>query len=156
MADTPAKKSGVNQQRSRSRRLAIQALYQWILNTSTANDLIAQFEQDNSMHEQCSEYFRDIVSQSIAMKDDLDKLIAAQMDRDIARLDPVEHAILLIGMYELKARIDVPYRVVINEAVRLTKKFGAQDGHKYVNAVLDRASVELREGERDHASKEHA
>jgi N utilization substance protein B len=156
VADASEKKSGVNQQRSRSRRLAIQALYQWILNTSSANDLIAQFEQDNAMHEQGREYFRDIVSQSIAMKDDLDALIADQADRDIALLDPVEYAILLIGVYELKARIDVPYRVVINEAVRLSKKFGAQDGHKYVNAVLDGLSVVLRKAERDQAGKEHA
>ncbi len=156
MADKPEKKSGVNQQRSRSRRLAIQALYQWILNTSSADDLIAQFEKDNSMQQHGSEYFRDIVSQTIAMKDDLNALIAERADRDIAQLDPVEHSILLVGMYELKARIDVPYRVVINEAVRLSKKFGAADGHKYVNAVLDGASFVLRKAERDQASKERA
>jgi N utilization substance protein B len=156
VAGKPEKKSGVNQQRSRSRRLAVQALYQWILNTSSSDELIAQFEQDNSMHEHGGEYFRDIVSQTIAMNADLDAIIAEQADRDIARLDPVEHAILLIGVYELKSRLDVPYRVVINEAVRLSKKFGAADGYKYVNAVLDGASFVLRKEERDNAGKERA
>jgi N utilization substance protein B len=79
-----------------------------------------------------------------AIKDGL----SAFLDRPVEQLDPIETAVLMVGMYELKHRIDVPYRVVINEAVDLTKRFGATDAHKYVNAVLDRAAREIRAAER--------
>ena len=79
---------------------------------------------------------------------DLDAELARLLDRPISDLDPIEHAILLIGAYELKSRPDVPFRVVINEGVELARRFGATDGHKFVNAVLDRAAALLRSAER--------
>ena len=93
------------------------------------------------------EYFEELLRGCIKSKPDLDASITPFIDRPLEQLDPVEAAILMIGIYELRSRLDVPYRVVINEAVDLAKRFGATDAHKYVNAVLDRAAKELRTAE---------
>jgi N utilization substance protein B len=94
-----------------------------------------------------AQYFRAIVGAVCAARDALDAELAGWMDREPLRLDPIEHAVLLIGAYELKEQPDVPFRVVINEGVSLAKRFGATDGHKFVNAVLDRAARSLRPNE---------
>jgi N utilization substance protein B len=93
------------------------------------------------------EYFRAIIGAVCAGQASIDAELAAWMDREPLRLDPIEHAVLLIGAYELKERPEVPFRVVINEGVSLAKRFGATDGHKFVNAVLDRAARALRPNE---------
>lgn len=93
-------------------------------------------------------YFKELVLTVPAQAAELDSLLGGLADRPVARLDPVERAILLIGLYELRQRPEVPYRVVINEAVELAKFYGGEDGHRYVNAVLDRASESLRSAER--------
>jgi len=111
--------------RSIARKLAMQALYQWQLTQQTAAEIKQQFLESE------------------------DAALQPFIDRPLAQLDPVETAILMIGMFELQQRVDIPYRVVINEAVDLTKRFGATDAHKYVNAVLDRAARELRPAERE-------
>ncbi|HTW37397.1 MAG TPA: transcription antitermination factor NusB [Steroidobacteraceae bacterium] len=133
--------------RSVARKLALQALYRWQLNSGPWQDLIEEFAGAEDMGRADREYFREIVQSVCDSHAALDAQLAAWMDRPVERLDPIEHAVLLIGAHELAARPEVPYRVVINEAVSLAKRFGATDGHKFVNAVLDRAARALREHE---------
>ena len=140
--------------RSVARRLAMQAIYQAQLNSQPWQDLHQQFMTNEDMPRADSEYFRELVQQVCGSRELLDADLSSLLDRPTKDLDPVEHAILLIGLYELKVRSDVPFRVVINEGVGLAKKFGATDGHKYVNAVLDRAAAQLRAGERGAPSAE--
>jgi N utilization substance protein B len=131
-----------------ARKFAMQALYQLQLNPQPADIVLPQFRQEENFGGADGEYFDEVVSQCIARREELDAAIAAHVDRPLAQLDPVEHAILLLAMYELTARPDVPYKVVINEAIALAKRFGATDGHRYVNAVLDRAAKIHRAAER--------
>jgi len=130
--------------RSGARKLALQALYRWQLNEGPWQDLVQEFGEAEDMPKADRQYFRELVEGVWGAKQDLDTRLAEMMDRSLELLDPVEHAALLIGMYELTSRPEVPYRVSINEAVGLTKRFGATDGHKFVNAVLDRAARALR------------
>jgi N utilization substance protein B len=133
--------------RTVSRKLALQALYRWQLNECPWQDLVTEFEDADDMQRADGEYFRALVEGVWQARADLEVRLASFADREIRFLDPIEHAILLIGLYELSARPEVPYRVAINEAVGLAKRFGATDGHKFVNAVLDRAARELRSAE---------
>jgi N utilization substance protein B len=130
--------------RSVARKLAMQALYQWQINDCPWQDLVAQFAGAEDMERADQDYFRAIVASVCATRAEFDTDLASWMDREPQRLDPLEHALLLIGTYELKSRPEVPFRVVINESVGLAKRFGATDGHKFVNAVLDRAARALR------------
>jgi N utilization substance protein B len=134
-------------QRSVARKLALQALYRWQLNECPWQDLIQEFRDAQDMPRADHEYFRELVEGVWRSREALDTQLASWLDRAPALLDPIEHAVLLIGVYELRDRQDVPYRVAINEAVTLAKRFGATDGHKYVNAVLDRAARTLRPNE---------
>jgi N utilization substance protein B len=130
--------------RSVARKCAMQALYQWQLSAQSADEIGGQFASGDDLDGADKEYFDELLRECIARHEELDALIVPHIDRPIEQLDPVEHAILLLGMYELQSRLDVPYRVVINEGVELSKRFGATDGHKYVNAVLDKAARALR------------
>ncbi len=130
--------------RSVARKLALQALYRWQLNDAPWQDLVQEFGEAEDMPRADKQYFRELVEGVWAARPALDTRLAEMMDRAPEQLDPVEHAALLIGMYELTSRPEVPYRVAINEAVVLTKRFGGTDGHKFVNAVLDRAARALR------------
>jgi transcription antitermination protein NusB len=134
--------------RSQARKLAMQALYQWQLTQQSAKDIESQFVADEEFGGADRDYFHELVDQCITREQELDRSTSKFVDRPLDQLDPVEHAILLIGMYELEHRLEIPYRVVINEAVELGKRFGATDAHKYLNAVLDRASKEKRGTER--------
>jgi transcription antitermination protein NusB len=133
--------------RSVARKLALQALYRWQLNDSPWQDLVQEFAGAEDMARADRDYFRELIQGICQSHTELDAELAAWMDRPPQQLDPIEHALLLIGAHELKSRPEVPYRVVINEAVTLARRFGATDGHKFVNAVLDRAARELREHE---------
>jgi transcription antitermination protein NusB len=133
--------------RSVARKLALQALYRWQLNACPWQDLVQEFGEAEDMPRADQEYFRTLVEGVWREREPLDARLASLSDREPQRLDPIEHAILLIGLYELSARQEVPYRVAINEAVMLAKRFGATDGHKFVNAVMDRAARELRPAE---------
>ena len=133
--------------RSVARKLALQALYRWQLNDGPWQDLVQEFGEAEDMPRADREYFRELVEGVWGAREALDTRLAEMMDRTPAQLDPVEHAALLIGLYELTSRPEVPYRVSINEAVGLTKRFGGTDGHKFVNAVLDRAARALRPDE---------
>ena len=133
--------------RTVARKLAVQALYRWQLNACPWQDLVQEFGDAEDMARADRDYFRALIEGVAGAVDALDARLAALADRRPDRLDPIEHAILLIGVYELAARPEVPYRVAISEAVGLARRFGATDGHKFVNAVLDRAARELRPAE---------
>ena len=135
--------------RSIARKLAMQALYQWQLTQQTATEIEKQFLESEDSAGVDREHFTELVRGCIGRYEELAAALKPFIDRPLDQLDPVETAILMIGMFELQQRVDIPYRVVINEAVDLTKRFGATDSHKYVNAVLDRAARELRTAERD-------
>jgi N utilization substance protein B len=134
--------------RAGARRLAVQALYQWQLGRQSAAELIAQFAASPEHARVDPDYFRAAVNAVCADHAGIDADLARHSDIEPARLDPVEHAILALGLWELMARPEVPYRVVINEGIELAKRFGATDGHRFVNAVLDRASRAHRGAER--------
>jgi len=131
-----------------ARKLAMQALYQWQLNVQTWQELHSQALASEEAARADSAYLQELIERVCAEREALDAELAAFVDRPLAGLDPIEHAILLIGAYELKSRADIPYRVVINEGVELARRFGATDGHKFINAVLDRAASQLRASER--------
>jgi N utilization substance protein B len=126
--------------RTVARKLALQALYRWQLNACEWQELVAEFATDPDMPRADAEYFQGLVAAICRSHDELDAALTPLLDRKPAELDPVEHALLLIGSYELQHRLEVPFRVVINEAVNLARRFGATDGHKFVNGVLDRAA----------------
>ena len=147
MAPSPNTSSSTGRARSIARKLAMQALYQWQITGQEPSEVHRQFTEGEQLAQADREYFRELLIELLAVREALDALIADYADRDVAQLDPVEHGILLIGLYELNHRPDDPYRVVIDEAVKLCKRFGAEDGHKYVNALLDRAARELRPDE---------
>ena len=130
--------------RTVARKLAMQALYRLQLNEAPWQDVLREFATEEDMARADREYFDEIVRTIAETRADLDTRLAEWVDRPPAELDPVEHAVLLIGLHELAHRLDVPWRVVVNEAVTLTRKFGATDAHKFVNAVLDRAARVLR------------
>ena len=130
--------------RSRSRRRALQALYAWQLSDSPIERVIEQFQHEQDMEIADLEYFEALVRGVATNVVELDAALAHFVDREIALVDPIERAVLRIAAFELLKRPDVPYRVVINEAIGLARRFGATDGHKFVNAVLDRAARTLR------------
>jgi N utilization substance protein B len=134
--------------RSAARRQLVQALYQWQLASQPWQDVYQQFAAQPEFGQADVEYFREALMQIAVGREALDAELAQHAEIAPAQLDPVEHAILFMGLWELMQRPDVPYRVVINESVELAKRFGATDGHKFVNAVLDRASRVHRAPER--------
>ena len=142
--------SGREQSKTRAaaRRLVVQALYQRQLGRQSATELIAQFAATPEHARVDPDYFRAAINAICAEDAGLDAEIARHSDIEPGRLDPVEHAIVALGLWELMARPEVPYRVVINEGIELAKRFGATDGYRYVNAVLDRASRAHRSAER--------
>jgi N utilization substance protein B len=134
--------------RSVARKLAMQGLYQWQLNRQPVQDIINQFLESEDVAGADREYLMELLTGTTREQQQINDAIAPFIDRPLDQLDPVETAILMIGMFELQNRVDIPYRVVINEAVDLCKRFGATDAHKYVNAVLDRAARDIRQAER--------
>jgi N utilization substance protein B len=133
----PERSSGA---RTVARKLALQALYRWQLNSCEWQDLVQEFSADPDMPRADADYFQVLIRAICGSNEQLDAALAPLLDRPTSQLDPIEHAVLLIGAYELQHRPDVPFRVVINEAVGLARRFGATDGHKFINGVLDRAA----------------
>jgi transcription antitermination protein NusB len=144
--DTPTDRRATNA-RAVARRLAVQAIYRWQLNDGPWQDVLREFADAQDMPKADREYFRELIEGVCGARVQLDIDIAQWTDRPAVQLDPVEHAVLLVAVFELTARPEVPFRVVLNEAVNLTRRFGATDGHKYVNAVLDRAARAVRSHE---------
>lgn len=136
------------QARAMARKLLVQALYQWHIARLPASELVAQYELSPDFAKADRDYFGAALAAICADGSGIDEELALHSDIEPARLDPVEHAILALGLWELMSRPEVPFRVVINEGIELAKRFGATDGHRYVNAVLDRASRAHRGAER--------
>lgn len=130
--------------RRKARHYAMQALYQWYMADAAVSVIEAEFRNDYDFNHVDLEYFQAVLHGVPACVDELDSAYEPLLDRRLDELDPIERTLLRMGTWELKERIDVPYRVVINEAVALAKKFGATDGHKYINGVLDRLARDLR------------
>ncbi|EOQ77469.1 transcription antitermination protein NusB [Pseudomonas aeruginosa VRFPA02] len=133
--------------RRKARSLAVQALYSWQIAGQPLHEIEAQFRTDNDFSEVDGAYFHEILHGVPRQKSELDSTFEPCLERPLAEIDPVELAILRLSTYELRNRIDVPYKVVINEGIELAKTFGATDGHKFVNGVLDKLAPRLRAAE---------
>ncbi|CAN7488872.1 transcription antitermination factor NusB [Massilia sp. LjRoot122] len=133
--------------RHRAREFALQGLYQWLLNNEPARTVVTNIRGAHGFEKADAEFFSELLNGAIATSVELREAIAPLIDRSVAELSPIEHGVLLLGAYELKNHPEIPYRVVINEAVELTKSFGGIDGHKYVNGVLDKLASTLRPDE---------
>jgi N utilization substance protein B len=130
--------------RSLARKRAVQALYMWEMSTINLSDIDQQFVLEHDMTTVDLKYFHELLHQIPAHVDEIDDHIHVLLDRAFEEIDPVERAIMRLGVYELQYRPDIPYRVVINEAVEIAKIFGAEDGYKYVNSILDGVAKKLR------------
>ena len=131
-------------QRRKARHFGLQALYQWTLSGAALSDIEAEFRVDNDFRHTDGDYFSAVLRGVTSDVDALEALFAPALDRSLEDLDPIERNLLRLGTYELRDRIDVPYKVVINEAVSLAKKFGATESHRYINGVLDKVARDLR------------
>jgi N utilization substance protein B len=149
-AEKPAKPKSA---RRRSREIALQGLYEWLVSGTDAGVIDAHMREQEGFDKADRAHFDALLHGCIAEASDLDGVLAKFVDRKTTELSPVEHGVLLIGAYELKHCIDIPYKVAINEAVELAKSFGGTDGHKYVNGVLDKTAADLRPVEVQAASK---
>lgn len=141
--------------RRRARGLLVQALYQWQLSAAPPADIEAQFRVDNEGKIDWP-FFREVLNGVVEKHAELDAHFTPFLDRQLGDVNPVELALLRLGSYELSQRLDVPYRVVINECVELAKTFGATDSHKYINGVLDKTAKQLRSVEIEGARRERA
>ena len=130
--------------RHRAREFALQGLYQWLMSQEDSGAIDAHIRNAHGFDKADAEHFDLLLHGTIRDVDNLRSEIVPLIDRAIDQLSPIEHAALLIGAFELKHHIEIPYKVVINEAVELTKSFGGIDGHKYVNGVLDKLAASLR------------
>lgn len=143
--------------RRRSRAFALQGLYQWQLARKDAVVIAAELAETQEFEKSDTAYFRALLNGAIDHASELEARMAPFLDRSVGELSPIERGILLLGGYELMCELEVPYRVVINEAVELAKAYGGTDGHKYVNGVLDKLAAELRAIEVDaHRAATHA
>jgi len=130
--------------RSNARKKAMQALYQWSMTGNDLNEIEVQFHEEQNMEKVDQDYFHELLHKVPELVDELDKMIEPHLDRETERLDPIEQAILRLSTYEMKNRLDVPYKVVLSESIVLAKTFAADTSYKYVNGVLDKLAKELR------------
>jgi transcription antitermination protein NusB len=145
--DAPKKRVAPKSARRRSREIALQGLYEWLIAGSEAGIIDAHMREQDGFDKCDAVHFDALLHGCIRDAATLDAVLSKHVDRPTNELSPIEHGVLLIGAYELKNCVDVPYKVAINEAVELAKSFGGTDGHKYVNGVLDKAAAELRPAE---------
>ncbi|MGV6857638.1 MAG: transcription antitermination factor NusB [bacterium] len=139
---------GLVGRRHSSRRLALQALYQWQIAQQPIGDVLSQFREDIDYPKIDPEYFEELFRGVVTATDTLDGTLEPYMSRPMEQVDPIERAVLRLAVYELSNRPDIPYRVVLDEAIGLSRKFGAVDGFKFVNGVLDKAIPDLRKLEK--------
>ena len=132
-------------QRRRARHFALQALYQWTMTRAPLTEIEAEFRVDNDFSHVDGEYFHALLAGVTENSAQLDTQFEAKLDRSLDDLDPIERNLLRMGVFELRDRIDVPYKVVINECIALAKKFGATDSFRYVNGILDKVARDLRQ-----------
>lgn len=133
--------------RSRARRRALQAIYAWQMSGQPIAQVIEQFRHEQDMEVADLEYFEDLVRGIERQREQIDAELRRFLDREIAQVDPIERGVLRIATYEMLYRADIPYRVVINEAIETTKRFGADHGHTFINGVLDKAAATWRAAE---------
>jgi N utilization substance protein B len=131
--------------RRRARRRALQALYQWHLTGQDVGEILAQFREEQDFSNVDTELFATLVRKVSKDQAEIDEKIEPFLDRPLKQLDVIEHVILSIGVYELLHSIEVPYQVVIDEAINLAKQFGAEQGHSFINGVLDKAARQWRD-----------
>ncbi|TNH04875.1 transcription antitermination factor NusB [Testudinibacter sp. TR-2022] len=129
--------------RRRARECAVQGLYSWFISKNEIAEVELSFITDQDMKGVDMPYFRKLLSQSAEHSDDLQQTLEPHLDRAFGELDPIERAVLVMAAYELKYQADVPYKVVINEAIEVAKVFGAEESHKYINGVLDKLAPAL-------------
>ena len=130
--------------RARARRRALQAVYAWQMSGGLVEQVIAQFAHEQAHEIADLEYFDDLVRGVVKHRASLDEALVGYLDRPVEEVDPIERAVLRLSAYELIHRPDVPYRVVLNEAIEIAKRFGSEHGHTYVNGVLDKAAADWR------------
>ncbi|MFC1778060.1 transcription antitermination factor NusB [Pseudomonadota bacterium] len=140
----PNKPESRFENRRRARRRALQALYQWHLTGQEVGEILDQFREEQDFSNVDTELFATLVRKVSKGQADIDEKIQPFLDRPVAQLDVIEHVILSIGAYELLNSIEVPHQVVIDEAINLAKQFGAEQGHSFVNGVLDKAAKQWR------------
>jgi N utilization substance protein B len=144
--------SSLAAERRKARHYGMQALYQWLMAGAALNEIESEFRAEYDFARVDLEYFQALLHGVPGCVDELEATFSPLLDRSIDDLDPIERTLLRMGTFELKERIDVPYKVVLNEEVALAKKFGATDSHKYINGVLDKVARQLRKAETDAAS----
>jgi transcription antitermination protein NusB len=144
---SPRRPTAAKSARRRARELALQGLYQWLVAGGEAAAIDAQLRDHEGYAKADSVHVDALLRGCIDGAATLDAALARHVDRKTSELSPIEHAVLMIGAYELQACLDIPYKVAINEAVELAKAFGGTDGHKYVNGVLDKVAADLRPDE---------
>jgi N utilization substance protein B len=133
--------------RHQARQAAVQAIYQWQLTQQPPSQIEDHFSLDHELHDVDMDFFHHLVTEIPSHLHELDDHLTPYLDRELEEIDPVERAILRIGAYELEFHPEIPYKVILNEAVELAKTFGAEHGYKYVNAVLDQVARKLRAAE---------
>lgn len=134
--------------RHKARRFALQGLYEWQLSGNQPFEIEARYRVENAMHKVDLAYFHELLHQVVAKNRELDNAFEPFLDRKMQQLDPVERNILRIGSYELIHHIEIPYKIILNEAVELAKDFGATDSYKYVNSILDELAKTVRKAEK--------
>lgn len=130
--------------RSRARRVAMQGLYEWQVGGNAPGDIYRTYLKEHDLSKVDADYFRELMLEVPRLQEEIDASLTPHVSRPLHEIDPIELAVLRLAAYELLHRIDVPYRVVINEAVELAKTFGAEAGHKFINGILDKAAADLR------------
>ena len=138
------KKAPNKSPRHRARELALQGIYQWRVTAGDDAQIEKQIHAEKNLGRYDKELFSKLLRGTLSLHADLEALIAPRLDRPLAELSPVEFSVLMLGAFELSQHLEVPYKVVINEAVELAKTFGGTDGHKYVNGVLDKLAAQVR------------
>lgn len=144
LTSTGARKAGAKSTRSRAREFALQGLYQHLVGGNDASSIDLFTRDLSGFHKADAAHYDALLHGCITTAQFMDELITPQLDRKLAEISPIEHAVMWIGVYEFQHCPDVPWRVVINECIELAKEFGGTDGHKYVNGVLDKLAFKLR------------
>ena len=142
-----AVKPSAKSTRRRARELALQGIYQWRLTAGDKAQIEKQIREEKGMGRYDADFFSKLLLGTLSQHAELEAALAAHLDRTLNELSPVEFSVLLLGAYELMHLPEIPYRVIINEAVELTKTFGGSEGHKYVNGVLDKLGAQVRAAE---------
>ena len=137
-------KEGKITPRMQSRRAALQGIYQWQITHAEVADIVKQFQEDGRLEGLEFELFKELLTEVTTKAEELDSIYGEYLDRAVSRIDPVEKAIMRMGVFELQSKIEIPYKVIINECVELAKRFGADESHKYVNGILDKTAKQLR------------